>query len=129
MSKFVMSFAIAAFSLSSTAFSAQLLCASKKNQDLYFTSGQIRVVATITNATEFEIISLSTTGGDLGFDEADLMGEVKGRYVRFKASDAWCNYNMALPANFLTSKTAPMFLDASCEEGNDYIIRLNCAVK
>ena len=113
----------------SVSFSDELHCASKANQDLYFTSGQIRLTAEVNSPELLSQVRLSTTGSqELGFSEDEIQGEVKGKYVRFYASDAWCNYKLSTLKSFSTSETAVVYLEASCEESNNYSIRLNCRI-
>ena len=125
--KFVILFSL----LTSTfAHADELLCASAGNQELYYTNGQVRLTAIINNETSLSNLELTTTGSDtLGVSEEHIDGEIKGKYVRFSASDAWCNYRITLPLGFMQKATTVMFLDAYCEENSNYSIRLKCAVQ
>jgi hypothetical protein len=108
----------------------ELLCASKKDQSLYVTTGQVRLRADIANPTLLERVSVSTTGSkQLGVLVGEVEGVNKGEYVRFEiGADAWCSYRLALPKNFMTREKTPAFLDAFCEENGKDSIRLDCAV-
>ena len=114
-----------------TAQADELLCASKKNQTLYYTTGQVKLTAEIANTTLLYRLSLSTSGSDkLGVREAELKGKIQGDYVRFEiGGDAWCSYKLTLPKGFMTQESTPAFIDAYCEENSKYSVRLNCAIQ
>lgn len=110
----------------------ELLCASKKEEALYFSTGQVRLVAEIASPTLLSRISLQTTGSDkLGFrGTEEVEGKASDRYVRFSlGGDAWCSYRLALPVAFMTKETTTAFLDAFCEEGVKSEVRLYCRVQ
>ena len=109
----------------------ELLCASKKDQSLYYSTGQIKVRAEINSPTLLSALSLKTTGSStLGLSEDVVKGKVIGNWVRFQGSDAWCDYTLALSRNFMTKEESfPLFLDARCEEKTNTSIRLNCKIE
>lgn len=108
----------------------ELLCASARNQSLYYSTGQVRLTAQINNETSLDNLRLTITGSSLlGVNEAVVDGTVVGRYKRFNVSDAWCNYRITLPSGFMTRSSTPAFLDANCEENTNSSIRLNCVVQ
>lgn len=110
----------------------ELLCASKKDQKLYYSIGQVRLTAEINSPTLLSRLSMGITGSNhLGLNqEAEVNGTIGGDYVRFDiGSDAWCNYRLALPKGFMTKERTAAFLDANCEAGIKSSVRLNCAIQ
>lgn len=119
----LMSFAVA--------HAENIVCASKEREELYFTQGQILLKGVIADAVSLTDVSMATTGSDvLGFSSENSTGVVKKEFVRFVVGgDAWCSYRLALPEDFTKRTTVIGFLDASCEEGYNYNIRLNCSIQ
>lgn len=113
-----------------------LKCASKKNETLYYTSGQLLLsVKHVFNDTTITGTSLSLQPeGKLG---AKVDGQVTGKasrdgkWTRFDiGGDAWCSYRLTLPRGFSERfDTIPAFVDAFCEENSNYSIRLNCRIQ
>ena len=109
-----------------------LKCASKKDEHLYYTDGQLLlVVKKVAGETLLLDSSLSLRPeGKLGSNDAKLEGSITGtgKWIRFSMyGDAWCSYRLALPRGF-TEKTEsfPAFVDAYCEENSNYTVRMNC---
>lgn len=131
---------IAVFSLSLTAAQSEanvvvpLKCASKKNENLYFTEGQLLFTAKhVLNETTLLSTSLTLVPRDkLSADERQADGKISrdGKWVRFViGGDAWCSYRIALPRDFQNRRDSiPAFVDAFCEENSYYSIRLNCRI-
>lgn len=108
-----------------------LVCASQKNESLYYSTGQVKVIAEIGNETWLTDIAISTTGSHLlGTRTAQSSGHIKGAYVRFDMdSDAWCNYRLVLPKGFNAQEKTVAYVDAYCEENTNNNIRLNCSIQ
>lgn len=116
--------------IAGTASAKDISCSSKKNESLYFTTGQVSFTARVDTTTALSFASLSTTGSsNLGSNDEEVDGKIQGRYVRFQMADAWCSYKITFPSDFETRKTTPMFLDASCEASSKASILLTCSVK
>jgi|GEM_PF-1394381 len=133
---------ISLFALSFLAVNAQadvsvpLKCASKKDETLYYTSGQLLLtVKNVTSDTEITGTSLSLQPeGKLGDKvNGNISGKIgrDGKWVRFDiGGDAWCTYRLTLPRGFNERfDTIPAFVDAFCEENSNYSIRLNCRIQ
>ena len=104
----------------------ELLCASKKDQNIYFSTGQVLLTAEVNSPTLLSRLSMKVTGGsNLGAN----VEELNGNWVRFQFSDAWCDYTATLPKGFMTSESAAMFLDARCEENTNSTVKLNCKIQ
>jgi hypothetical protein len=128
MSKFLKLLA-AAFIFTSTANADELLCASASKQQLYFSEGQLLVRAEINSPTLLSNLSMSLKNTNLGFTEEEAEGKASAKWVRFQGSDAWCDYTITLPKNFMTLERSVLFLDAHCEEGHQYTLKANCKVE
>ena len=110
-----------------------LKCASKKNETLYYTEGQLLFTAKHVSSNS-AIIGTSLSLRPEGKLGAKVNGKISGKasrdgnYVRFQiGGDAWCSYRITLPADFNERFDAfPAFVDASCEENSNYSIRLSC---
>lgn len=115
-----------------TAQADTLRCASKKNETLYYTDGQLLLeVKNVAGETLLLNASLTLKPADkLGSQDSKLEGTISGagKWVRFNMfGDAWCSYRLALPRGFNEkTESFPAFVDASCEENSNYSIRLNC---
>lgn len=109
-----------------------LRCASKKNETLYYTDGQLLLeVKNVASETLLMETSLSLQPeGKLGSQDKKLEGRISGagKWIRFNMfGDAWCSYRLALPRGFSTkTESFAAFVDATCEENSNYSIRLNC---
>lgn len=121
--------------LSANANAATLRCASKKGESLYYTEGQLVLVAgsvisdeLLSNAS-LELLPASK----LGVKEQRVVADKKrstAQYVRFNlGADAWCNYRLTLPRGYSDRGEAfPAFVDANCEENSNYSIRMSCSI-
>ena len=128
--KILFVFVILLESVSTLAHADELLCASKKDQTIYFSQGQVLVKGELNSPTLLSMVSMKVTGGsNLGAIEDELKGKVKGNWVRFQFSDAWCDYTATLPKDFMISRSVPMFLDARCEENTNSTIKLFCKIQ
>lgn len=111
-----------------------LKCASKKDEHLYYTDGQLLlVVKDVAAETLMFGSSLSLQPeGKLGANEKTVRGSFKGdgKWVRFDiGGDAWCSYRLALPRGFSKKEASfPAFVDAYCEENSNYSIRMSCKI-
>ena len=111
-----------------------LKCASKKDEHLYYTDGQLMLlVKDVVGETLMFGSSLSLQPeGKLGAREKKIEGSFKGdgKWVRFGiGGDAWCSYRLALPRGFSKKDTTfPAFVDAYCEENSNYSIRMSCKI-
>jgi len=123
--------AVLSLSIIQAAQADELLCASEKNQILYYTTGQVRLTAEINNTTRLSRVSLSISGSEkYGVSQAEVKGKIQGNYVRFEiGGDAWCSYKLTLPKGFMTRESTPAFIDAYCEESTKSSVRLNCAIQ
>ncbi len=116
--------------IAGTASATDITCSSKKNESLYFTTGQVLFTAQVDTTTALSFASLSTTGSSaLGANDEEVDGKIQGRYVRFQMADSWCSYKITFPVDFATRKSTPMFLDASCEARSKANILLTCSIK
>jgi len=123
--------AVLFLSIANVARADQLLCASKKNEPLYYSTGQIKLTAEIADTTTLSMVTLRTSGsGTLGSSESEVFGKIHGDYVRFEiGGDAWCSYKLALPKDFKTREQTWAYVDAHCEENANSSIRLNCSIQ
>ena len=117
------------FSLSNLASATELLCASKKDQDLYYSNGQVLITAKASSPTLLTNFTMEMKGSNLGSSENRIRGKATNNWVRFQFADAWCDYSAALPKNFTSLETFTLFLDAHCEENTNGSVRLNCRLK
>jgi hypothetical protein len=116
---------------SASAQADELLCASGKNENLYYgPSGQILFKATIANEGLLENARM-TAPSQMGFSAEEMQGKksASGKYMKFKDSDAWCNYTLTLPVGFMARAASPLFLDAKCEGGTVSDHRLSCKIE
>ena len=116
--------------LSAQAHAETLRCASKKNETLYYTEGQLLLTATVAGDSELRNVRLSLQPeGKLGAQEGQATGKTSGGWTRFSAGgDAWCSYRLALPASFARDSGKFVgFVDASCEENSRYSVRVYCS--
>jgi hypothetical protein len=127
--------ALSVFALSSQdSHAASLKCASKKEQTLYYSEGQVMLlVKDIVSETLMFDSSISLQPlGKLGTREKTVNGSFSGNsnWVRFKiGADAWCNYRLALPRGFHKIRgNLTAYVDAYCEENSNYNIRLSCKI-
>ena len=111
-----------------------LKCASKKDEHLYYTDGQLLlVVKDVAGETLLFDSSLTLKPeGKLGSEDKKLEGTIagEGKWIRFNMyGDAWCSYRLALPRGFSDKREAfPAFVDAYCEENSNYSIRMSCKI-
>lgn len=111
---------------------ATLVCASMKDETLYYQDGQLVLSAVATEPSVLQSAELSfLPARRLGTSETDIQGQQKGGWIRFQLSgDAWCSYKVALPADFLEqSRAFTAFVDAVCEENSNSTIRLSCRLR
>ncbi len=111
-----------------------LKCASKKNEILYFTEGQLLFTSKhVLNETTLLSTSLTLVPRDkLGADERQADGKISsdGKWVRFEiGGDAWCSYRIALTRDFQNRRDSiPAFVDAFCEENSNHSSSRNCQI-
>jgi hypothetical protein len=105
---------------------SELLCASKSGETIYYADGQIKITAQVNSPTHLSRLSLHISDGNVGFSNEDVRGQVRGNWVRFQASDAWCDYTIVMPRTFRVRTSFKMFLDARCDENTNSSHRLNC---
>lgn len=119
---------LVAATLGLTANGDGLYCTSTKEENIYFSTGQVKIRAGIESSTFLSDFELAVSGGSKLGGSDDSKGEVKGNWVRFGFSDAWCDYTATLPKDFTSRKAVPMFVDARCEQHFDSSFRLNCKI-
>lgn len=125
-----MLFMIFALMFSVHASAEHLFCASKKNENMYYTTGQIRLTAQI--ADEAFLTDVNFSGAEpLGFVEDGLAGKKinGGRSLRFQGGDAWCSYDLIFPANFTARSRSTLTVKAYCEENTNSTHILYCTIK
>jgi hypothetical protein len=130
--KTLLSGALLAGLICSSAQADTLLCASKRNAEIYFTEGQVRITAEINSSTLLSNVNFSIKGGEntLNSLTEEAKGKVTAAYVRFELEGSlFCTYKIALPKNFMTQSNTRLYVDASCEEGYNYSVQLNCSVQ
>lgn len=129
--KFLIAF-LFSMSIASAVQAAQLLCASKKNESLYYGSGQILLVANIQSENQLGNLEMTFTGdGVLGATETVVTGTSKGKYTKFNLyGDPLCSYELTLFQGFASEKASTTaFLDAFCDDGTKNEIKLSCLIK
>ena len=94
------------------------------------TNSEVTLTADVVNQTVLEnvVIEELLAGDAYGSADKELIGTIKGKYVRFKPSGAVnSEYKMALFKDFITRKRFPLFLDAWFEGGSGWYPRtLSC---
>lgn len=114
---------------STSAVAATLICNSKEKETLYYSEGKLRLDVGVASTElltggSIQLLPVKKLGSTFG----ETRGVTKNGFVRFPlAADAWCNYRLALPANFIERPRAfTGFVDAYCEENQNYSIRMSC---
>jgi hypothetical protein len=128
--KFLIAF-LFSMNTASAVQAAQLLCASKKNESLYYGSGQILLLANIHSENELGNLEMTFTGDSvLGAKETIVTGTSKGKYTKFNLyGDPLCSYKLTLFQGFAAEKATTAFLDAYCDDGSTNEIKLSCSIK
>lgn len=132
MKKTIASVTVLSAFLAASASAGELVCASKKDETLYYSSGQLLLSADVVSETNLRDVDLSLQPGSKhGSRDADVTGAGSGRWIRFALEgDAWCSYKLALPAGFdQGGRTFPAFVDAACENNTRSSVRMSCRLR
>lgn len=108
-------------------FAENLSCKSQNEGSLYSNWGFVEVEAQVSEESVLKNVYLTATDSEkLGIRGQELNGVEKNAYLRFPSADAWCNYNLALPKDFLKRLKFVAFLDGYCEGGSRPTFVLDC---